>query len=217
MSKLLSIKDNLDNLTSYLQTQNPNSDILSIQKYIDLINTNYYSGFYKENEFELYMNLEYQSIYSKIDPTNKWPELQQKYSNLTTTINETLSTDGAKEDTDYEAPSELNEISIKKYITAILTQSSNYANNSVTTEVMNQNLIDDFNKILSIPSSITIMNQSVLKLQPYVYSTQQTFIDPYNGISKWKDTDPTYQTVMRLIDEINDRLDLLDRKISFKH
>jgi len=49
---------------------------------------------------------------------------------------------------------------------------------------MNQNLIDDFNKILSIPSSITIMNQSVLKLQPYVYSTQQTFIDPYNGISK---------------------------------
>jgi len=71
MSKLLSIKDNLDNLTSYLQTQNPNSDILSIQKYIDLINTNYYSGFYKENEFELYMNLEYQSIYSKIDPTNK--------------------------------------------------------------------------------------------------------------------------------------------------
>lgn len=145
------IIDNLDAFRYLLRTNYPDADLLTIDKFIQIIKTKYYYKYWKENEFDLQLIQIFGDIYSKVDPiTKNYPTLKDKYQDISTTDNLVIHTDGNTETCQTEPTIK----DIKNYIVSILNQDATYTQNSNTTSTMNRNLIDDVQKILNLPTQL---------------------------------------------------------------
>lgn len=199
------IMDSLDYFMALILDSYPEADLISVSQFINAIKVNFWPKYWKCDELELYLVQAFGMIYDKIDPIkNQWPTIKEKYSDLSTTINQTLSTDGSEQDCTPDT--EITDIAVKKYIVAILNQSSTYSENSTKTEAMNRNLIDDLTKILKIPSTLKLINDTVLTLQPYIYDKESEC----GGCGhcqkckkqEWECDDPYFVTLMRKFEEV---------------
>lgn len=206
------IADSLDYFMALiLQDMGDDVDIITLQTFITAVKTNYYFGYWKRNEFDLYMLAAFKMMYEIVDPIKDgWPKISEKYKDLTTTINMTLNSDGNTNQCQDE-PTVKN---IKEYIVAILNQSATVTENTVTTEQMNRNMVDDFKKMLAMPSKMKVINQAVLSLQPYVYDDDSC--GDCGGCGKCRkqkfDTNkPYFVTLMKRLDELCHRMSYYER------
>lgn len=216
------IIDSLDYFMALILQNNPDADIITVHNFVQLIKTNYYTKWWKINEFELHLVRIFNEMYQLIDPIrNNWPKIRDNYSDLTTNIRQTLQTDGSQQDCD---PSEIinieaiSDIAIKKYIVAILNQSSNYEENSTTTNQMNRDLIGDFERILTLPTELGLLNNAVLALQPYVYDNYTQNCGNCGSCNiccreqKFDPEGPYFVTLMARLDDLNRRMSYYEQK-----
>lgn len=212
-NKYQSISDSIDYFLAIILQKYSDTDVITAEKYVNLIKTNYFFKYWKQNEFDLYMLDNYGSVYERISPLkNNWPQLQAKYTDLNETIANTLNTDGNTQTCQPE-PSEKD---VTKYIVAIINQSNNYQTTNSTSQIMNKNFIDDFQKILNLPSNTTILNNAILSLQPYVYSNNKDCGDCgycSNCIKQSFDTNEAYYIdIMKHIKELEKQMTYFDWK-----
>lgn len=212
--KFSKIIDSLDYFTALLMQNYPEADIITINKFVQIIKTKYYYKFWKENEFDLEMIQVFADLYLKVDPiTNNYPTLKDKYQDITISENTNINTSGNTQLCQTEPTIK----DIKNYIVSILTQDASYSNNNVKTESMNRNLIDDVQKILNLPTQLNFINRAVLSLQPFIYDNPRNCgdcgkCDICSRVQKFDPNSEYYTTIMKRIDEISRKVDYFDRK-----